>query len=161
MLQDQSSLPTHRLIMLQDESQANEQNIPVQRKGFFFWVLANELPQTPKHHRLLPLVIVTLRNVAIRPYCWSCRTWRHQAGPDLKDSSLLAGFIVLESAVHSTRGKNHHLTWLWSLRATTMTGLARHAHQYNCGMNIMVVTNHFLIGLKLTPKDETHTWYHY
>lgn len=74
-------------------------------------------------------------------------TWRNQVATDLEASSLLAGFYRTRRCyAQYWRGKDINLTYMWTLRATVMTGLTRHSHWYNSGTNVTRVDNHFHIG---------------
>lgn len=77
------------------------------RKGF----LPLDVAQwAPIDTQTLLLFFVTSQNLTIRPCCWSHRTKRNQAGPNLEVSSLpyWLAFMVFEGAIHATRGENHH-----------------------------------------------------
>lgn len=60
-------------------------------------MLASDVPQTPKHYKLLPMLLVNLRNFTVRIYCKDVvclrhRTRRDQAVTPVEASSLLASF---------------------------------------------------------------------
>lgn len=70
--------------------------------------------------------------------------WRYQASTRLEAPSLMARS---EGVIQATREKNVITipTQLWTLRVTVMTGLARRAYWYNCGMCVIGVTKHIMI----------------
>lgn len=76
--------------------------------------------------------------------------------------SYWLAFTVLGGAIHTPWGRKCiiHLTQLWNLWVVSMTNLARHAHWYNSGMNVIEPTA-FWLDLSPTLQDETHTWHHY
>ena len=115
-------------------------------------MLSNAVLQIPKYYTQLSMMLVTFQTFTVRPYCWGYHI--NHGEQTLKFKTNWIAFIVLEGAVHATGEKNY----LWTQQTTIMTCLATHAHW--C-INIMGVTNLFIIRLSSTPQDETYTWHHF
>lgn len=83
-------------------------------------------------------------------------TWRNQVGTDLEVSSLLTGFHRTGRCyAQYWRGKGINLTYMWTLRATVITGLTRHTHWYNNSNIVELVHLHYGLADFLLPIYRT------
>lgn len=118
-----------------------------------FWVVGQQCPiKSPKHYRLLPLLL--FRTWWYDPIAKDSnplihRTQRNLAGTDL-EASTLQHFTVFEGSMQGTEGEKpiNTLAQVWTLPTTEMTDLVRYSHQCNSRMKVMGATNHLLIGFK-------------
>lgn len=139
-----------------------------------FWVASQWDPlDSFKHYRLWLMVLVTLHNLMVRPYCWRYHNliiMGHGENYMVLKWKLCPGwilFIGLEGTVHATRGGMHHTTHLQK------NLLARYAHCCNCVVpqfdfvHTIWAIKHLLVGCKtcfmrcnlyLTPSMKTGTW---
>lgn len=134
-----------------------------------FWVAGQWDPvDSLKHYRQWLMVLVTLHNLMVRPCCWRYHTLVMGHGHTLVmgHGKKLHG-IQLEA-----------LSWLYTVHSawryytcyhrrkiiTDITHLqnnlpVRYAHCYKCGINIVRVIKHHLIGLRLASWDRTCIWH--
>lgn len=107
----------------------------------------------PSKYKLLPLFLFNHQNLKVRPYPWKqylleC-TKRNQTDTELGVSSLLVGFC---------RPPKELFTWLreksHQLKDTVTISSGRWALYCNSGINIMGVTNCFMLDLRSTSQKQ-------
>lgn len=117
---------------------------------------------TPKHHRSLPTLLVTLHNLRVKPHGW--RQPLHTSSNTEQSSWCLT---------RSFTSTDEH-SWSWKVlrmlleSSTAPCSKPCNLQQWpdckiyccNNSTNIMEITNHSLIGLKAsTPWVGTYTWH--
>lgn len=78
--------------------------IKIPRVGYiFFKLLATGASQTPRHYRLLLLLLAILQNLMVRPYCWTS----HNSITEHRETKM-AIFHILEGAMCVNRGEKSY-----------------------------------------------------
>lgn len=107
--------------------------------------------QTPLNHYIVLLLLLVIKNLMIRSYCWrhylfESWSWKNQSDKEADVLSMLPCFHSAGRCYASYWGRQVIIshTQLQTLKATVKTDTARPAHCSSSTTNIMGISNHLL-----------------